>query len=185
MEAYRRAVGSSTISRDGTRARSRRGAGDHKYSRVFIDSIGYELPPVVVTSTKLGKARLRHRISGAAAPEGPARGADGDHRAAMVGTGHSLLGRRHRSGPARDASLPTSGRKKSRAHLCGRLPRAFEPATACRVAAAPGHQFRGGRLTTEQRLPGRAQRIVDIDNSIEAGPGATPGWSCRARRRAR
>src|SRR6266487_5629598 len=40
-----------------------------KYSRVFIDAIGYELPPVVVTSTEL-EARLRPVYQALRLPEG-------------------------------------------------------------------------------------------------------------------
>ena len=39
------------------------------YSRVFIDAIGYELPPVVVTSSEL-EARLRPMYEALRIPEG-------------------------------------------------------------------------------------------------------------------
>src|SRR5438067_13868148 len=40
-----------------------------RYSRVFIDAIGYELPPVVVTSAEL-EARLRPVYQALRMPEG-------------------------------------------------------------------------------------------------------------------
>ncbi len=58
------------------------------YSRVYIDSLGYELAPVVVTSQEL-EERLRPLYQSL-----PARSADGNRRAALVGRRLPCLPRR-------------------------------------------------------------------------------------------
>ena len=54
-----------------------------KYSRVFIDAIGYELPPVVVTSTEL-EARLRPVYEALHLPEGQLEALTGGSGAVAV-----------------------------------------------------------------------------------------------------
>ena len=82
-----------------------------KYSKVYIDAIGYEIAPVVVSSLELER-RLEGLVFGPASRRGPARGLDGNQRAAMVGGRLSDLGRGDRRGAAspepRRASRRTS-----------------------------------------------------------------------------
>src|SRR4051812_21796596 len=108
-----------------------------KYSRAFIDAIGYELPPVVVTTQEL-EARLRPVYEALHLPEGqlealtgiserrwwepgyaPSQGATRAARKALeqAGIGPEHVGVLIYAGVCRDQ---------------------FEPATACRVAADLG-----------------------------------------------
>ena len=60
-----------------------------QYSRVYIDAMGYELPPVVVTSTEL-EARLEMLYSTLRIPEGQLEALTGITERRWWDEGHSV-----------------------------------------------------------------------------------------------
>jgi 3-oxoacyl-[acyl-carrier-protein] synthase-3 len=139
-----------------------------KYSRVYIDALGYELPPVVVTSVELedrlhglyerlhlsedqlealtGIAERRWWEPGYSLSEGAAAAAR-----------HALAGSNLRAGDL-DA-LVYGG-------VCREL---FEPATACKVAAALGVGGDAAVYDVSNACLGVLNGMVDIANRIELG----------------
>ena len=110
-----------------------------KYSRVFLDSIGYELPPVVVTSHEL-EARLRPVYEALHLPEGQLEALTGIAERRWWEPGYPLS--RGAAAAARKALEASNVRPEDvevliYAAVCREQ---FEPATACRVAAALGRR---------------------------------------------
>src|SRR5262252_3208810 len=105
-----------------------------KYSRVYVDAIGYELPPVVVTSEEL-EARLAPVYRALRIPEGQLEALTGivERRwwepGFAVSQGATLAARK---------ALAAANVKASdigAVIYAGVCREQFEPATACRVAA--------------------------------------------------
>src|SRR6516162_5977116 len=108
-----------------------------KYSRVFIDAIGYELPPVVVTSLEL-EARLRPVYQALRLPEGQLEALTGISERRWWEPGFSVSqGATAAARKALEASnvRPEDVETLIYAAVCREQ---FEPATACRVAADLG-----------------------------------------------
>ena len=141
-----------------------------RYSRVYIDAIGYELPPVVVTSAEL-EARLEPRLRGAAHPRRAARGADRDRRAAVVGPGlPGLRGGGRRGASTRSGGVGRPARRDRRPDLRRRLPRAVRAGDRLPGRRRGRGQPRRGGLRRQQRLPRRAQRHGRHRQPDRAGP---------------
>src|SRR5438270_12055309 len=107
------------------------------YSRVFIDSIGYELPPVVVTSSEL-EARLRPVYQALRLPEGQIEALTGIFERRWWEPNFPLsLGAARAARKALAASnvRPEEVQVLIYAAVCREN---FEPATACRWAASRG-----------------------------------------------
>jgi 3-oxoacyl-[acyl-carrier-protein] synthase-3 len=138
-----------------------------QYSRVFIDAIGYELPPVVVTSQEL-EARLRPVYEALHMPEGqlealtgiverrwwepgfpPSRGAVAAARKALAQSGVGVD----------DVEVVVY------AAVCREQ---FEPATACRVAAELGANPATVYDVSNACL-GVLNGVIDLANRIELG----------------
>src|SRR5687767_11416762 len=108
-----------------------------KYSRVYIDSIGYELPPVVVTSSEL-EARLGPLYRSLRLPDGQLEALTGIAERRWWEPGYPLS--QGAIAAARNALGHASVRPEEiqvliYAAVCREQ---FEPATACKVAAALG-----------------------------------------------
>ena len=140
-----------------------------KYSRVHIDSIGYELPPVVVTSAEL-EARLRPVYQALRMPEGQLEALTGIAERRWWEPGYPLSqGAIAAARKALDASnVRPAGRPG--ADLRRRLPRAVRAGHRLPRRRGAGHQHRGGGLRPQQRLPGRAQRHRGHRQPHRAGP---------------
>ena len=127
-----------------------------KYSKVYIDSIGYEIAPVVVSSVELER-RLEQALRRSPSQRRSARGLDGNRRAPVVGRGLPALGRGVRGGPAcawsRRTSMPPTDRGLD---LRRRLPRTFRA----------GDGLPGG--VADRR---RAEDATSMTS-------ATPAWEC-------
>src|SRR4029453_13573634 len=109
-----------------------------KYSRVYIDAIGYELPPVVVTSAEL-EARLKGFYEALRIPEGQLEALTGIVERRGWDEGYPVSGGAAAPAP-RQPLAPSNVRPNESvvlisAGVCREL---FEPATACRVAAGLG-----------------------------------------------
>jgi 3-oxoacyl-[acyl-carrier-protein] synthase-3 len=139
-----------------------------QYSRVFIDAIGYELPPVVVTSQDL-EVRLKPLYDALRIPEGQLE--------ALTG----IVERRWW-----DAGFPVSQGAVAAAHkalnasnvrpgdidaliYAGVCREQFEPATACRVAAGLGVSPDAAVYDVSNACLGVLNGILDIANRIELG----------------
>jgi 3-oxoacyl-[acyl-carrier-protein] synthase III len=138
-----------------------------KYSHVFIDAIGYELPPLVVTTQEL-EDRLRPVLEALRVAEGQLEALTGISERRWWEPGYP---------PSRGAVL--AGRKAlALSHVrpqdvevviyAAVCREEFEPATACRVAAELGLQPNIVYDVSNACL-GVLNGIVDIANRIELG----------------
>ncbi len=140
-----------------------------KYSKVYIDSIGYEIAPVVVSSAEL-EDRLDGPVPRAAPFGGPARSLDRDRRAAVVGRRLPALGRRVRGRPAARSKRRTSAADQIDVLIYGGVCREhFEPATACRVGALLGVGPQTVIHDVSNACLGVLTGMVEIANRIELG----------------
>src|SRR6516165_10663762 len=139
-----------------------------KYSQVFIDAIGYELPPVVVTTQEL-EARLRPVYEALRMPEGQLQALTGIAERRWWEPGYPLSqGAIAAARKALDASgvRPDEVQVVIYAAVCREQ---FEPATACRVAAALGVSPDAAVFDLSNACLGVLNGIVDIANRIELG----------------
>jgi len=138
-----------------------------RYSRVFIDAIGYELPPVVVTSSEL-EARLRPVYEALRLPEGQLEALTGIAERRWwepgypVSQGAALAARK---ALALSRVPPQDVEVLLYAAVCREQ---FEPATACKVAAALGISPDTVYDISNACL-GVLNGIVDLANRIELG----------------
>ncbi len=139
-----------------------------KYSRVYIESVGYELAPIVVTSAEL-ETRLRSLY---------------DKLHIASGQLEALTGIRERrwwkqntpiSFGAISAAKKSLQKRNILPHEIGAVVYAgvcrehFEPATACQVAAALGVQGDAAVYDTSNACLGVLNGVLDIANRIELG----------------
>src|SRR3954452_25227304 len=139
-----------------------------RYSRVYIDAIGYELPPVVVTSAEL-EARLKGFYDALRIPEGQLEALTGIVERRWWDEGYpvsegAVAAARH--------ALATSNVRPEEidvliyAGVCREL---FEPATACRVAASVGGSQDAAVHDVSNACLGVLNGMVDVANRIELG----------------
>src|SRR5439155_5926936 len=108
-----------------------------KYSRVHIDGIGYELPPVVVTSAEL-EARLRPVYQALRMPEGQLEALTGITERRWWEPGYPLSQGAIAAARKVLASSPVRPEDVQVMIYAAVCREQFEPATACRVAADLG-----------------------------------------------
>jgi 3-oxoacyl-[acyl-carrier-protein] synthase-3 len=139
-----------------------------KYSNVYIDAIGYELPPVVVTSTDL-EARLRPLYQALRLSEGQLEAMTGIVERRWWEPGYPLsqgaIAAARKALAASDVR-PSDVQVLIYAAVCREQ---FEPATACRVAAALGISQEAAVYDLSNACLGVLNGIVDIANRIELG----------------
>jgi 3-oxoacyl-[acyl-carrier-protein] synthase-3 len=138
-----------------------------KYSRVYLDAIGYELPPVVVTSHEL-EERLRPVYQALRLPEGQLEALTGIAERRWWEPGYPLS-----AGAAAAArkALAASGVRPGDVEVLvysGVCREQFEPATACAVAAALGVRPETVYDVSNACL-GVLNGVVDVANRIELG----------------
>ena len=109
-----------------------------KYSNVYIDAIGYEIAPVVVSSLELER-RLEALYRALHLGQGQLEAFDGHQGAALVGReGHRISdGATAAARRALEVSSVSAGELEVLIYggVCREY---FEPATACRVASLIG-----------------------------------------------
>lgn len=138
------------------------------YSRVYLDAIGYELPPVVVSTQEL-EARLRPVYETLRLPEGQLEALTGivERRwwepGFTVSQGAILAARK---ALAQSNVRPQDIQVVIYAAVCREN---FEPATACKVAAALGVSPDAAVYDLSNACLGVLNGIVDIANRIELG----------------
>jgi 3-oxoacyl-[acyl-carrier-protein] synthase-3 len=138
-----------------------------KYSRVFLDAITYELPPVVVTSREL-EARLRPVYQALRMPEGQLEALTGIVERRWWEPGFSVsqgAAAAARKAFAASQVKPSEIEVLIYAAVCREQ---FEPATACRVAALLG-VCPETIYDISNACLGVLNGIVDIANRIELG----------------
>jgi 3-oxoacyl-[acyl-carrier-protein] synthase-3 len=139
-----------------------------KYSRVYIDALGYELPPVVVTSAEL-EARLAAVYEALRIPPGQLEAITGIVERRWWDPGYPVS--RGAAAAARHALADAGVRADELdaliyAGVCREL---FEPATACRVAAEVGVAPDAAVYDISNACLGVLNGMVDIANRIELG----------------
>ena len=139
-----------------------------RYSRVYIDSIGYELAPVVVSSAEL-EARLKGLYDALRIPEGQLEALTGIVERRWWEEGYplsegALAAARH----ALASSAVPSGEIDVLiyAGVCREL---FEPATACRVAAGLDVSPGAAVYDLSNACLGVLNGMIEIANRIELG----------------
>jgi 3-oxoacyl-[acyl-carrier-protein] synthase III len=139
-----------------------------KYSRVYIEAMGYELPPVVVTSAEL-ESRLRGLYQALRIPEGQLEALTGIAERRWWDEGYPLS--EGATAAARHALANSNVRPEEidvliYAGVCREL---FEPATACRVAAGLGISNDAAVYDLSNACLGVLNGMIDIANRIELG----------------
>jgi 3-oxoacyl-[acyl-carrier-protein] synthase-3 len=139
-----------------------------KYSKVYIESIGYEIAPVVVSSLELER-RLSDVYAALHLAEGQLEALTGIVERRWWEEGHRL------SDGAIAAACRALSASKVRADqldavIYGAVCREyFEPATACRVASALGVGPEAAVYDVSNACLGALNGMIDIANRIEAG----------------
>ena len=139
-----------------------------KYSRVYIDAFGYELPPVVVTSREL-EARLGRLYETLHLPHGQLEALTGITERRWWDPGFSLsdgaiAAARH---ALNDSNVePNDLDVLIYAGVCREF---FEPATACKVAASVGVNPGAAVFDISNACLGVLNGMVEIANRIELG----------------
>jgi 3-oxoacyl-[acyl-carrier-protein] synthase-3 len=138
-----------------------------KYSRVYLDAIGYELPPVVITSQEL-EERLRPVYESLRLPEGQLEALTGICERRWWEPGYPIS---HGAAQAARRALEQSAVRPEEvdaviyAAVCRE---SFEPATACQVAGELGLSPRSAYDISNACL-GVLNGVIDLANQIELG----------------
>ncbi|OHB33657.1 MAG: 3-oxoacyl-ACP synthase III [Desulfuromonadaceae bacterium GWC2_58_13] len=139
-----------------------------KYSRVYIESVGYELAPIVVTSTEL-ENRLKPMYDALHIAPGQLEALTGirERRWWKPGTpiSQGAIAAAEKALQGRDITPQDIG-ALIYAGVCREH---FEPATACQVAAALGIQGNAAVYDISNACLGVLNGVLDIANRIELG----------------
>ena len=138
------------------------------YSRVYVDAIGYELPPVVVSSAEL-EARLEPLYRRLRIQAGQLEALTGIVERRWWEAGYSLSDgaiAAARKALAASEVAPDDIGVLIYAGVCREQ---FEPATACRVAAALGVNQDAAVYDVSNACLGVLNGVVDVANRIELG----------------
>jgi len=139
-----------------------------RYSRVYIDAMGYELPPVVVTTSEL-EARLKGLYSTLRIPDGQLEALTGIAERRWWDEGHSVA---DGALAAAQHALAASNVRPEEIEVLiygGVCRELFEPATACRVAAGVGVSPEAAVYDVSNACLGVLNGMIDIANRIELG----------------
>lgn len=139
-----------------------------RYSRVYIESVGYELAPIVVTSTEL-EGRLLPMYDALHIAPGQLEALTGirERRWWKPNTpiSHGAIAAAKKSLQERNISPQDIGAVV----YAGVCREHFEPATACQVAAALGVKGDAAIYDTSNACLGVLNGVLDIANRIELG----------------
>src|SRR3954453_18247453 len=138
------------------------------YSRAYIDAIGYELPPVIVTSAEL-EARLGPVYRALHLPQGQLQALTGITERRWWEPGYPLSQGAIAAARKVLAGSPVRPQDIQAMIYAAVCREQFEPATACRVAAALGISTEAAVYDLSNACLGVLNGIVDIANRIELG----------------
>jgi 3-oxoacyl-[acyl-carrier-protein] synthase-3 len=139
-----------------------------KYNRVFLESIGYELAPVVVSSREL-EERLRPAFESLRIPEGQLEAITGIVERRWWDPGYSVADGAVAAAKKALTNSSVSADAIDVLIYAGVCREQFEPATACRVAAALGVSPNAAVYDVSNACLGVLNGMVDIANRIELG----------------
>lgn len=139
-----------------------------KYTRVFLEAIGYELPPVVITTAEL-EQQLQPVYKALRIAEGQLEAITGIMERRWWEPGYPLS--QGASIAAQKALVQTSVTPADLDVLiyAGVCREGFEPATACRVAANVGVKPSAAVYDLSNACLGMINGIMDVANRIELG----------------
>ncbi len=139
-----------------------------RYTRVFLDSIGYELAPVVVTSTEL-EEQLTPIYKNLHIPQGQLEALTGIIQRRWWEPGYRLSDGAIAAARKALAKSCVQARELDVLLYAGVCREGFEPATACRVAAHVGVNPAAAVYDVSNACLGVLNGILDIANRIELG----------------
>jgi 3-oxoacyl-[acyl-carrier-protein] synthase-3 len=139
-----------------------------KYNRVFVDSIGYELAPVVVATQEL-EARLRPAFEALRLPAGQLEALTGIVERRWWDANYSVAQGATAAAQKALAESSVSPQAVDVVIYAGVCREQFEPATACHVAAALGVGPDAAVYDVSNACLGVLNGMVDIANRIELG----------------
>lgn len=139
-----------------------------KYSRVFLQSIGYELAPVVVTSTEI-EERLAPLYEKLRIPAGQLEAWTGIAERRWWESGYKLTQGATAAAKRALESSPVKASDIGVLIYAGVCREQFEPATACGVAAELGISPDASVYDVSNACLGVLNGMVDIANRIELG----------------
>lgn len=139
-----------------------------RYSNVYVDAIGYELPPVVVSSEEL-EERLAPVYASLRISSGQLEALTGISERRWWPEGYELS--RGAEAAARKALRQSGVRSEDVGAViyAGVCRENFEPATACRVAAGLGVRSDAAVYDISNACLGVLNGMLDIANRIELG----------------
>jgi 3-oxoacyl-[acyl-carrier-protein] synthase-3 len=138
------------------------------YSRVLLNAIGYELPPVVVTTSEL-EQRLRPVLEALRIPEGQLEALTGIVERRWWDERFSLADGAVAAARRALAAASVNATDLDVVIYAGVCREQFEPATACRVAAGLGVGAPTAVYDLSNACLGVLNGMVDIANRIELG----------------
>ena len=139
-----------------------------RYSRVYLESIGYELAPVVVSSADL-EARLAPLYQALKLPKGQLEALTGITERRWWDKDYSVA---HGAAVAANKALAASNLRASDIDVLiytGVCREQLEPATACHVAAEVGVSPDAAVFDLSNACLGVLNGIIDVANRIELG----------------
>lgn len=139
-----------------------------KYSRVWIEAIGYELPPIVVTSAEL-EARLRPLYQALHIPDGQLEALTGIAERRWWEAGFSVSQGAIAAARKALAAARLPARSLDALIYGGVCREQLEPATACSVAAGLGVSPEAAVYDISNACLGVLNGMLDIANRIELG----------------
>lgn len=139
-----------------------------RYSRVFLESIGYELPPVVVTTEEL-EERLRPVYEALKIVPGQLEALTGISERRWWESGYPISAGAAEAGKKALAQAGVRPEEVDVLIYAGVCREDFEPATACHVAAAVGVSPHAAVYDISNACLGVLNGIVDVANRIELG----------------
>ncbi len=135
---------------------------------MFLDAIGYELPPNVVASSAL-EARLKPVYAGLGYPQGQLEALTGIRERRWWDEGFPLSEGAARAGRKALAAAGLKGSDVEALIYGGVCRENSEPATACAVAAALGTPPGAAVYDLSNACLGALNGIIDVANRIELG----------------
>jgi acyl-CoA:acyl-CoA alkyltransferase len=139
-----------------------------KYANVYIDALGYELPPVVVTSAEL-EARLECMYSALRIPRGQVESLTGIKERRWWDPGFLLSDGAIAAAQHALAASQVDARELEVLIYGGVCRELFEPATACKVAAALGVNPGAAVFDVSNACLGVLNGMLEVANRIELG----------------
>lgn len=139
-----------------------------KYGNVFIEAIGYELPPVVVTSEEI-EERLEPLYRELNIREGTLRMLTGIRERRWWEPNHSLSQSAAAAAKKALAKAAIPASALGTVVYAGVCRESFEPATACSVAAKLGMEGAASVYDVSNACLGVLNGIQEISNKIELG----------------